>query len=148
MVRHGEYGAEDHLTERGRAKIASLAEHLDEIATCRPPGGAVLIFASIARRAVETAEILGARFGVGLEKNRVLWPDPSKPIDSAGILELVKSSADAADVLILVTHGDCLDFFLPYFIKKEFGIPMEPVSIERGEALVIDYPQRSMTHVR
>lgn len=144
VVRHGQYGHDDRLNDRGRTQIGALADKLKSLMN----GATVMILTSTVDRARESAEILSSAFGVGFEEHEILWSENSHPEDLPGTLELVRSRKDNADVLVLVTHYEYVKEFPSYFAREELGTSMHSGLIEKGEAWVLDCLQKTLTHVR
>jgi phosphohistidine phosphatase SixA len=143
VVRHGHYGDDSRLSDRGRAQMGALAEKLRAIMS----GALALILTSTATRARESAKILSSSLGVGCEEHEILWSDGSHPEDLRGTLELVRSHQDKVDVLILVTHQEYAEDFPPFFAREELRTPMRTGLIAKGEAWVVDCAQKTMTLV-
>lgn len=145
VVRHGQYGYDERLNERGRTQICALAEKLKPFMD----GSTVCILTSTADRARESAEILGSSFGIGFEEHEILWSEECHPEDLPGTLELVRSRKDKADVLILVTHLEYAEDFPTYFALEELGTSMGPSrSVEKGEACLLDCSKKTLIYVR
>jgi len=143
LVRHGEYDRAYHLSSNGREQVVALAEKLKSFVN----GSSVIIFTSIADRARESADILCSFFGVDYEKHEILWSENDHPANFLGTLNLVRSNKDRADILILVTHIEYVEDFPSYFTENELGTKLRSTSVGKGEALVIDCQQKTLTHV-
>lgn len=143
VVRHGQYGHDDHLNEVGRYWIKHLAKTLG----VHLNGGSVLLLTSPADRARESAEIIGAHFGVELEEHDVLWSEGIHPEDFPSALKLVQSRQREVDTLILVTHLEYVRGFPSYFARQELRVEIKCHPIEKGEAWVVDCEQGSLFHV-
>lgn len=145
IVRHGEYGGNDRLSEYGKEQITQLGEKLKATVN----GGRVVILSSVAARAVDSAEILGKTFGVEFEQHDVLWSENRHRENLPKALELVRSKKDDADILVLVTHLEYVERFPSYFGEEELGNPSFPHrEISKGTAWDIDCNQKTITQVR
>lgn len=144
LVRHGEYGWNNQLTDYGRQQIASLSEQLKPHVN----GASLLILSSVAPRASESAEILGSAFGVGTEEHDVLWSENQHREDLPAALELVRSKKDVAEVVMLVTHLEYVCDFPNYFGQHELGVSFQYQEISKGTAWVIDCEQKTINHVK
>lgn len=143
VVRHGQYGKDGRLDDRGRLQIDALAEKLKPLIN----GASVFILTSPTDRTCESAEILGHALGAPIEEHEVLWSEDSRPENFPGALALVRSRSDKALVLILVTHFEYAEGFPTYFAKMELGIQLRSRLIKTGEAWVLDCQQKTLTHV-
>lgn len=143
VVRHGECGQDNRLNYRGYAQMVALAGKLKPFIN----GESVLIITSPTDRTRESARILGTAFGSEIEEYEVLWSENSHPEDFPGALELVRSQRDKADVLILVTHYEYTEGFPEFFAKEELEVKLHAREIKKGEALVIDCLQNTLTHI-
>lgn len=130
LVRHGSYVTDCdsdnflNLSDWGRHEIASLAERLEG----RVDSGSLLILSSPAPRAVQSAEILAAAFGVQFETNEALSDDSS----GARVCSFVRTRQAEADTIMLVSHAIlCIDAALDFADDA-------PDSIQTGQAIVID----------
>lgn len=144
IVRHGNYGKDLHLDDSGRADIARLAVQLNQYIN----GGSIRILTSPVDRAQESAHILGMSFGVDPQPHELLWSDNNHDEDLPAALELVRTQGHGVDALLLVTHYEYVGLFPEYFGKQELGVSFPIKFIEKGEAWVIDYDQKTVVHVR
>lgn len=148
IVRHGEYGRTDHLTEPGSRQIKVLAYKLQDLVN----GASVHILTSPADRARESAEIIGSVLESGLEEHAILWSGGDAPQHHGGncalALELIRSHQDKADALVLVTHYEYVEALPGYFAKQELGTNLHSRLIGKGEAWIVDCEQKTLTHLR
>ncbi len=140
IVRHGEYGAMDHLNDNGKKQITQLTANPRLQKTEK-----VTIFSSPARRAKESAEILGIFFGVKAEEHAGLYDDSLPAFERT--LNLIRSKKDEVDTVILVTHLEYTKFFPSYFAKMELGVSSFPPekSVSYGRAWEIDCEHKTLT---
>ncbi|MDO8555398.1 MAG: phosphoglycerate mutase family protein [bacterium] len=155
LVRHGDFSTkDDSLTYLGLVQINSLSGNLKRYFT-NIPGSKVAVFSSPAGRCCETAEIIGATFGVKFEKRAVLCPPGISNPDLERTMELVCSQQDVADVLILVTHAAHVQFFSVHFMRERLGVSEMDVTtvalaatqVESGEARIVNCKRKTLVRV-
>lgn len=140
IVRHGEYGSGDHLTERARESMTRLATELKS--NVSEP----LILTSPITRAKETAEILHKALGGELveDKNLVanylrdgnyMTPDKARSY----LIDIRNSKFD----ILLTTHIDLCGLFLD-ILKTDFS-DLEVLNLSRGEAVLFDFENKTTT---
>jgi len=138
LLRHGSYSG-DHLNDLGRQQIKNLALQLKKLIN----GDNLSIITSPAIRAVESAQILSSFFGVKYEVNKVFLSGGQYHEDLPKALEIIRTKEKVA-VLIIVTHYEYLEKFPHYFGKEELGSFFYTDTVDKGEALVIDYQEKSL----
>lgn len=143
IVRHGNYGDDDHLNNDGRNQIQELGKKLCSIIN----QSSVLLLTSPKDRARESAEIIGSILKTDIEAHKILWSDCSRPENLPGVLELVKSHQNQAEVTILVTHYEYAELFPAYYARNELGFTLTSKPLNKGEALVINCQQKTVQHV-
>ena len=151
LVRHGvdEGGRDDHLTETGRRQITDIAKKLVQHVN----GSSILMLASTALRAIDSAEILSKMLEISFEPQDLLWsggggkvyPDIS---DFEKLMEIVSNHPSSADVVVFVTHYEYVDEFPEWFGRKHLNASLRGRVIPRGTAFLIDCEQKQMTYVK
>lgn len=144
IVRHGEYGDDDHLNNEGTCQIVGLAHILISDSAGCAISGKITILSSTAPRAKESAEILFHRLwapstSMEIELADVLWVGTDAPgkMDKEGVLRLIQEKADKQDVIIVVTHLNYAEG-----LPADFGIDFHG-KVEKGEMLVINMATKS-----
>jgi len=101
----------------------------------------ILVFASPSAR--QSAEVLKEKISnARLEEYEIL--SESHGWDFSELLKLVRSRADSIETIIIVSHYDCINRFPVFFTKKEWGIPVHPEILSRGEARVMDCEKKML----
>lgn len=134
IVRHGKYGAGDHLSDEGRSDILIVAEKLKPRLTDKPE-----IHTSPATRAKESGEVLQSVLGGLIHEDTELTANYLRDID---FLSPEKAKAYLATLptnhpVILVTHVDICALLLELFDSS--------IQLDRGEGVIIqdkNPPQR------
>lgn len=146
IVRHGEYGSDSKLNERGRQQIQGLGEKLKETIGAEE---LALILSSTAARALESAEILANILGVSVAAHEVLWSENRHPEDFEAAYALVNSIRSRADVAILITHLEYTEGF-PWFLgEKDLGVHFPyRCDVRKGEGIIIDYRSKCLVPIR
>ena len=151
LVRHGEYGPDDHLDERGYRQLTDLCLSLDGYFRA---WGRIQLLTSTADRAMESAEILARVLPARPEALDLLWSERSHPEDLAGLFRLLEDRADLADTFVLVTHFEYVNEFPSFFASQKWGRPLLPdeASVTRltgkGRALILDCTTQACVPVR
>lgn len=144
ITRHGPYGPDYCLNDRGRKQMRLLAEQL------RPQidGDKIVILSSTADRARQSAEILGEVLGATHQLHEVLWSEGSRLPNHGKVLELIRAHEGNAETLILVTHLEYGEEFPAHFGHHALGgIRLDGFGIEKGQAWVIDTETKRMALV-
>lgn len=143
IARHGHFGLDYKLSDRGRAQIVILADKLRSFTE----GKKALILTSPAPRAHESAKTLIAVLGIESEVHDILWSDEEHDWSMPKALDLIKSRQMVVDTLILMTHLEYVEN-LPYWFGKEFlQVELRSRDIDRGEAWVVDCQKKTLTHI-
>lgn len=142
IVRHGDYGSDDHLNIDGKREMNKLG---DELMTSIINGQRGFILTSPINRAFESAEILRGMLGFQIVANEVLFSNGDHPVDLIASLELIRSYKNIADILIVVTHLEYTNRFHQYFGKNELGVEFQFGGIGKGQAWDIDCEQKTIT---
>lgn len=143
VVRHGDYGFDNHLNEKGEGQMKRISEKLRE----HIKGLSVYILSSSADRARESTEALSRELDIGFEFNELLWSDEEHGWSNEALLDLIRTKT-RVDVIVLVTHYEYANDFPRYFAM--FQLKVEDASpfckrVEKGEAVVIDCEALTLT---
>lgn len=142
IVRHGNYDAELKLSGSGRKQMEVMAGKLEPFHI-----GEVRLISSTADRAVESAGVFGAAWDLRIRAYDVLWSQQSHPENLPEALKLIRANMDA-DTLVVVTHLEYTEELPPYFGKHELKTTFPRGNIEKGEAIVIGYVNKTFTYIR
>lgn len=141
VVRHGEYVQfSGRLSEVGRRQMEALAESIKVLLD----GMSVRMISSTAQRALDSAEVLSTVLQVTFDGNDLLWSDNMHRMKMEETLEFIRSIADQADVVILVTHIEYAEYLIRSYIKKissERSITVEApynTPTGKGQAWILD----------
>lgn len=144
IVRHGDYGRDDRLNERGRLQMQVLGTRLAQ--SFDTEREMALVLSSIAPRAVDSAEILAGILKAPIEQHEVLWSEASHPEDLEAAYKLVQSVRARADLLVVVTHYEYAEE-LPGFIgQRDLKKPYWE-SFGKGEGVVLDFRSRNIARI-
>lgn len=145
LIRHGIYGLDGRLDEWGHQQVNALAEKLP----VHLAGLSGYILTSPSPRALDSAEMLRARFGFGIEKRQILLVDQLHKPKFPGLWQVIKAKEKVADVLLLMTHMEYVDEFPNYFSIKEWDLPAAfgPQKSNYASAFVIDCLARTLVEV-
>lgn len=141
LIRHGEYGADDHLDERGRQQMHDLEKLLEPLAAS---WGRIGFLSSEADRAFESAVQLASGFRCWVEPVELLWSESSHPENLPALLELLNEGADEVDTYVLVTHYEYVSFFPGFFARQEWSRELDANERQqvrlavKGSALILD----------
>lgn len=141
IVRHGDYGRDDHLNETGKKQMQRVGAAIREIV-----GDSAYILSSTAPRGIDSAEVLAVQLGLpkDFETTEDLWTARDSPkekkfyCDSELLLRMIDERRDRADGLILVSHLEICGELPGAFYQKEFGKDKYLGSINKGQAYHID----------
>lgn len=138
VARHGDYGGDDNLSQRGAEQMRNLAEKMLSIVD----GSKIILLSSTARRASQSAEVISQVLKVPFEEHEVLWSENCHPENEAELLELVRARKPENQAMILVTHLEYAEYFPTYFARHELGMKLEggcwPPIPKKGQACLID----------
>ncbi len=126
IVRHGKYGAGDHLSPEGRDTLAAIGNKLKGTFASE-----LIIRTSPATRAKESGEVLQSILGGTIQEDTELTANYLRDID---LLSPEKAKAYLATLptdkpVILVTHVDICALLLGLFDSS--------LQLDRGEAAII-----------
>ena len=134
LVRHGDYGTDGRLSTSGREQMFRLSPLLKE----RIETEWVHIFSSSAPRAMDSATILSEAFKVSFAAAEMWWSDDQHDYHPERALAFVREHGPSTDALMVVTHLEYTEEFPGYFARAELGVELPFMSVEKGDALVID----------
>lgn len=139
LVRDADYGIDGRLTTSGREQMYRLARQIRGCVGAR----SVRMLSSSAPRAKDAALILADAFDTDFELEDLWWSHSCEPGSLPYALARIRECAPSTEVLIVVTHREYVDHLPEYFGREELGTPLPPVSVSKGEAIVIDCENRS-----
>lgn len=149
LVRHGLYSSWGEnawgLTEQGKAQIERMGRALKGLLA----GATVGLLSSTAKRASQSAALLGSHLNTTPEEHGVLGSDGDYGVDMEQTLALIQGQ-NGADVLVVVTHLEYVEKFPQHFAEKGLGINprLFPYrEIPKGTAWVIDCEQKTCTYL-
>lgn len=148
-ARHPHYKKETRQPDTlGNAQIAALIRYLK---TVIGEDASVLILTSPDICARKCAEAIKDAFGADaeFEEHKILWSEKSdQNHDNWGVLRLVRSRQDEAEVIILVTHYHYTVEFPTWFsnVALKTNLRPDPAEIKHGVAWVIDCVNKTLTH--
>lgn len=130
IVRHGKYGAGDHLSDDGRRDLTAVAEKLKTVLVGQPE-----IHTSPATRARESGEVIQSILGGSTHEDAELTANYLRDID---FLSPEKAKAYLATLpsdrpVVLVTHVDICALLLELFGSQ--------IALDRGQAAIIENEQ-------
>lgn len=149
VVRHGDHDGDRLLSCLGNNQIKLLAEAIKPFIERQN----VKIVSSTAGRAVASAEALSEILDLPFTQDKVLWSDNNHWIKLPETLDVIKSFAEHADIIILVTHLEYAEILPAYVVQEisaERGTTVEypyntPTS--KGEAWIVDIDKLTLTHL-
>ena len=150
IVRHAECGNDVRINPHGREQMQRLFQRLHLLIG----GGPILVLASSAPRAMDSAEILVREFDhadldVAIEKHEVLWSDAHHPENIPAVLDLLGQSRDRADTIMIVTHLEYASELPERFTLRESWPECIPlIGVDRGQAVLLDCVNRKYRYVR
>jgi phosphohistidine phosphatase SixA len=146
VVRHGDYGYNDRLSDFGKRQMQNIATQLKP----HVDGKKVVVLSSVAERATDSADIITEQLGVpGYESHDVLWSENRHPENLPKAVELVQQHADT-DVLILVTHLEYAERFPNHFLHTVLSTKdtFAARKVEKGQAIIIDCDNKTTQLIR
>ncbi len=150
IVRHAECGNDVRINAHGREQMQRLFRHLHRLIST----GTILVLASSAPRAVDSAEILVREFDradldVVFEKHDLLWSDAHHRENIPAALDLLRRSRDRADTVIIVTHLEYASELPERFVLCEsWPEPVSLIGFDRGQAVFLDCVNQRYRYVR
>lgn len=136
IIRHGQKGRDELLTEAGKTQIQTvgiqLSRHLQT-------GELAAILSSTAPRAMQSSEILSHILQAPIEFHDILWPLGNREQDYPAVYQLLKSLRSKVELAVIVTHDAYVHGFPDFLTLQDFGEECLPPGIEEGEGILIDY---------
>jgi len=145
IVRHGTYGPDKQLNEKGRREIFFLGGKLQTLLQ----GMRVVILSSDAPRAKESADILGEHLGVGVTVDPILYSnnEEGRWTDVPRAFGLISQHGRDADAVIVVTHAEYSDALPDEFMWEQYGMMLGSKILQKGEACLIDCETKKLVRV-
>lgn len=150
IVRHAECGTNGRISDDGRRQMHRLFDQLSRIITA----GTVLVLASTASRATDSAEVLVREFEcidleVVMEKHDLLWSDVHHREDIPAALALLARASARADTIVVVTHLEYAGELPERFTLQECWPESIPIlGVDRGQAVFLDCVNRRCRYLR
>ncbi len=139
IVRHGEYDRES-LSLHGIEQIELLSNKIASLVS----GKNMAIFASPAKRAKESAEIISRNFQVSFETQDFLYSGGGGLREEQCKATVHLIEATKAQVIILVTHFEYAEEFTPIITEHLLGTAFSTNVIPKGHAWHIDFKKPSV----
>ena len=145
LVRHGQYGYNGRLDDKGRATIFALIDQLKTIIGEQ----SVAIITSAAEWAKQSAALIAQTFGLLLDYQhegfQALWVYNDHMESFPRAKELVKEHQDKADILIVVTHKEYAEELPCFYAWTEWNASFSVFKVSYGEAIVIDRKNKTVS---
>ena len=149
VVRHGVYGEDGLIDEKGRQQMETLSRAIKEILG----EDSAHIFSSTAPRALGSSEVLAQQLDLPeFEHVQYLWSGSDAPRDtyewdfkegSERLMRLVDERRERADGLIMVSHQEVVGYFPTYFLRQRFEQENRIGTLNKGQAAHFDLEQRT-----
>lgn len=140
LVRHGDYGSDGELTDRGRSILRKASKLLSQ--NVDPP---VRIGSSVLARARHSTSIIAEQLtAASIEYFEELATGKDAPNtkyargDLSAAHRIVERLFVDARTVVLVTHYEICDYYPDFFLEARFGPSIGSRPMRRGEILVID----------
>jgi phosphohistidine phosphatase SixA len=146
IVRHGSYGADRRLNDKGRQEIQTLAEAIKSRSLCI---GRVHIISSPSKRAVESADLMKSVLSTecAIAQHELLFGYAVAEVHGTLLLRIIEQAAEGYDTLIVVTHKEVGDDF-PTFFCKHLAIDSPRVfGIAKGHGIAINCEAKTVTTI-
>ncbi len=150
LVRHASYDERTgRINPAGVADMQKLADRFEPTAReCRRTRSGIDVISSSSFRALDSAMMLAG--GLGLEhvrSFRQLYSDRETLVLQAA-LAILKRIGDEIPkgLLVAVTHDE-IAHDLPPLLLAELGVLMQPKSLKRGEACIIDLADKKVRFI-
>ena len=140
LVRYGQY-ENGHLTPEGTKVMTHSGERLKLFVE----ENKVAVVASSTPRAFESGKIVADILGTELLVNDSLYAaeEDGKFPDNMQAKEFVESFEDTVEVLIAIASREYIETLPAYILEQ----PTE-THLERGECLVVDYENKSISYLK
>jgi phosphohistidine phosphatase SixA len=124
------------LSSEGRSDILRLANYLAE----HQAGRVVAVLSSPAKRSMQSAGIIGLKFGVRPKSYSILFSKSEADVNVPEVIKLIQPNIEKSEVVIIVTHYEYVQPLGEYLIEKNNILWRWPNygSIKEGGALIID----------
>jgi phosphohistidine phosphatase SixA len=140
LVRYGQY-ENGHLTQEGIRVMTLSGERLKLFVE----ENKVVVVASSTPRAFESGKIVADILGTELLVNDSLYAaeEDGKFPDNMQAKEFVESFEDTVEVLIAIASREYIETLPAYILDQSIE-----THLERGECLVIDYENKSISYLK
>ena len=146
LVRYGQY-ENGHLTTEGTATMTAAAGRIKNFLLTRRP----IIISAPTTRATESAKIIGEAFGI----SQINTYPQIYAADEDGLLpdcptaaKLIDTLGAQSPIVIAVVSREYIETLPNFILKTVFAGTSMETSLNRGEALVIDYTIKDISYLR
>ncbi|KKP89508.1 MAG: primase protein [Candidatus Moranbacteria bacterium GW2011_GWC2_37_73] len=142
IIRHGMYGFDDRLNERGRQQMEELSKKIDPLLK---GGKSSLLISSTAPRALDSADVLEEKlFFKRREDLELFWSDNSHNWDITAAIEVILEKGIDYEVVIIVSHLEYCEYLPWRFMKKVFGLDSQSFSMNKGDACMCNLVEKTL----
>jgi len=146
LVRYGQY-ENDQLTDEGKAVMRAAAERIKEFLGQTKP----LVITASTNRAIESAKIVGDALEtgqVGAYPEIYAADEEGRFADCAVAARLIETLGAKNPVIVAIASREYIDMLPSWILENELGSGEIKTSLNRGEALVLDYKTRTVSYLR
>lgn len=147
LIRYGHH-KEGTLTTEGKNAMKKVAEKLKAFLGTKVP----LIIAADTPRAVESAKIIGLALGVGpigIYTSMYAANEECLLPDCAAAAKIVAMLGEKHSIIVAVVSREYIESLPAYILKYVLGSEEDVrTSLNRGEALVIDYRNKKIMYLK
>ncbi|KKQ51141.1 MAG: Protein containing Phosphoglycerate mutase // Nucleotidyltransferase [Parcubacteria group bacterium GW2011_GWD2_38_11] len=141
IIRHGMYGFDDRLNERGRQQMEELSKKINPLLE----GEGTLLISSTAPRALDSADVLEEKLFFELREDlELFWSDNSHNWDIAAATEFILEKGKDYEVVVIVSHLEYCEYLPWRFMKKVFGVDFQGFSMNKGDACLCDLKEETL----
>lgn len=143
FIRYGEH-TDGHLSEQGRRTMMLISEHLKLFVQKQK----VSIICADVPRAIESADVVSKNlniFPVNSFKELYAAPEHGIATNLETAAKIIYSLGKENDIVIAVISREYIED-IPGYILSTLGVEkVEKIRLNRGEALVLDYNNKTIT---
>lgn len=144
IVRHGDYLDNGRLSALGRTQIHKIGQKLEDLVNEEEK---VLVLSSTAPRALDSVKIIADILEVPVEEHEVLWADDDHRSNFDAVHQLVQSIRRKTNFGVLVTHLEYTEFLPSFLGKRDFGVSLLSLPLEKGGAIILDYRSKKLFYL-
>lgn len=140
IIRHGEFTeGEAELNEEGRRQMRALVGRLKDL---NP-----VVYSSLGPRSIESAHIIADGLAVSEPEAFEFFGSRAYSNEAEHYSAALSFLKNIDENVVIVTKGEWADDFVPYFAKEYLHENVAPVSLGRGEGVLVNCKDKTIKNL-